>query len=145
MWMQPVRRWKLSLVVVAVAIVAATVIFVLARWDLGERDAPEQSGDETARARVVEMVDNLMRQSTVGFSKEQYGGKPDSFRTPVDNAKLRYAIDFDDRTYSLERELFHLEVYPNKEVSVDGRTYMQMAGGPERWVSGRADARVGGD
>lgn len=125
-----VERWKLLTTISAVVV---TIVAALGLAAVILRTG-EEPGDKAARARIIEMVDNLMRQSTVHYSKEQYGGKPGVFRAPVDSGTFRYAVDLRDWSYLLERELSHLDVYPDKELSVGSRKYMQSSNAPGQWI-----------
>ena len=99
-------------------------------------DGPVAIPDETARARIVQMVDNLMRQRTVHFAKEQFGGSPGTFLYPVDDGTFRYAVDIHDWTYLVERELSDVGVYLKKELSVGGKRFVQMSNRPGKWMPG---------
>ena len=102
----------------------------------GGGDGPAAIPDETARARLVQMVDNLMRQRTVHFAKEQFGGRLGTFLYPVDDGTFRYAVDLHDWTYLVERELSGVGVYLEKELSVSGKKFVQMSNRPRKWMPG---------
>lgn len=99
-----------------------------------ERDDAATTADETAREQIVRMVDNLMRQRTVHFSKEQFGGRRGTFLHPVDNGTFHYAVDVQDWTYLVERELSDVEVYVKRELSVGGKRFTQMSTRSGEWM-----------
>lgn len=100
----------------------------------GEMNDAATTADETARAQIVQMVDNLMRQRTVHFSKDQFGGRQGTFLHPVDDGAFRYAVDVQDWTYRVERELSDVEVYSKRELSVDGKRFTQMSTQSAEWM-----------
>ena len=100
----------------------------------GERNDAATTADETAGSQIVQMVDNLMRQRTVHFSKEQFGGRRGTFLHPADDGMFRYAVDIRDWTYLVERELSDVEAYFERELSVDGRKFVQMSTRHGEWM-----------